>query len=163
MQWLREWGLAVCTVSVFGAGITLLSPEDRYEKLLNMCVSLFLLVAVITPMTKLDSCCFDEISSAEVEYEYNSGELEHCIEEQTCKYLASTARTLIEAHLAEKGISAEEISVVMDSSENGSISIGQVTIMLGCDDTVSCEAVRQDITNLLGSDNVQVAVGGTNG
>ena len=159
MEWLREWALAVCTVSVIGAAVTLLSPDGRHEKLVNMCVSVLLLVAVVTPFKELDGCSASDLTICAQEYDCQESSLEQCVEEQSSRYLVLTAESLIEARLAQDGLFAEEILVIMDRADNGCISIGQVTITMNTDEADIFESTRQAISQWLGVENVEVTGG----
>jgi len=157
MEWLREWALCICAISVFGAAVNLLVPESRYENLINMGVSLVVILIVVAPFAKLESC---ELSFFEVhEYRQEENAFEECVESQMLNYLSDTAEGIAAAKLDECGILYEEISVSMDSYENGCISIGQVTVILNDDQLNRKEQVQRIIQELFGSEDVIVTGG----
>ncbi len=150
MTALKEWAISVCTVLVISSAISLVSPDDKTEKLMNTCISLFVLLVLMAPLAHLSGCAFPELnieSEVNESIETNNDSLTNCIEMQAAEQLSDTAEKLISARLAEIRIIPDEITVIMDTSDNGCISIGQIFITLDPSDHIrsdqACEIIRQ--------------------
>lgn len=125
MEWLKEWIMTICGGAVFCAVINLLVPDERYEKIIKMCTAAFILLLIAAPLTNINSCTDTYIANEKV---CDYSDFERSVENQAMDYMTLAAERIIAQRLEENGISNVKISVLMDSSESGCISIGHVTL-----------------------------------
>lgn len=157
---IREWALTVCSASVFFAAVSILIPDEKYEKIINMSLTALMLLIVVSPLHGID------ISNIEIDVPKQEIENSHCMEElinsQAAERISNAAERVLKQKLDEQGILTTEISVFMDISENGCISIGHVTVELDQRGVADPSAVKLMLEEWTGTKNIEV-IGGSNG
>ncbi len=162
MDWLRQWALALCSASAVSAAVSLLCPEDRFERVMKLAVSAFLLLLVVSPLARLEDCSLEVPALDAGQYCAEESDLGEYVTGQACRMAAEAAAGVIGQRLSEYGIFAQEILVCTDSSPDGCISIGQVTVILTDTDTAAHSEVSRLLREVLGLEDT-VVTGGTDG
>lgn len=149
MDWFRQLALTVCTMSVVCAAAGLLVPEGKLEKVMKLAISCVLLMSVILPLRQIESCRLRFDSQIEAAGNEES-RIEDVITFQAQKVTARAAEELIRQRLSENEILIEEIKVRMDSSPDGCISIGQVTLVMDISDEAVVRRAEKVLSEQLG-------------
>lgn len=154
MEWLKDWIMTICGGAVFCAVINLLVPDNRYEKIIKICTSAFILLLIAVPLINLKSCTAEYAAAEEKICE--STEFEKNVAEQAEIHMAYAAEKVILHCLEENGISNVKISVLMDSSDDGCISIGHVTVEAENSQQIDHNAIKLLLKSKLGLEAVEV-------
>ena len=153
MEWLKDWTMTICGGAVFCAVINFLVPDERYEKIIKICTASFIMLLIVSPITNIKNCAV-EYHLAETACDYS--DFEKSITDQAEKHMASAAEKVIIQRLEENGISDVKISVSMDSSEDGCISIGHVTVETDDPHNADSTVIRQMLKSWFNLEDVEV-------
>lgn len=122
METVKQWALTVAVSAVAGAIILMLSPDGALNKSVRTAVSLFLIVAMLSPFVKgVDFSDFDILT----EGEYEQPDLTDAVAEQMKQALQAKITEI----LADCGI--KPIAVNIDISVDGeNMTIENIKIIL---------------------------------
>ena len=126
MEALREWAVALCGAAVLCAGAGIIAPDEKQNRRLRMILASVMLCAVVLPLARLTACDV-RYDIADEPFRPDS-RLCSAIEQQTASAVSGAVQELVSDCLEDLSVEAEDISVVMDISEDGCISIGQVAV-----------------------------------
>ncbi|MBE6759970.1 MAG: hypothetical protein E7554_07770 [Ruminococcaceae bacterium] len=149
MDGLREWAIALCAAAVLCAAAEMIAPSDKNGKGIRVIAAGVMLCAVILPLSRMDCSGFRDITLGAEAFEPDT-RLCAAIEQQTADAVSGTVESLVSDCLRRLGVEWEDISVVMDISEDGCISIGQITVRTAAGQTVSQEETESELYSRLG-------------
>lgn len=155
MTGLKEWALTVCVVSVVGALLNMLIPDAKYEKLLRLCISAFVVCACLSPMLTLKDSCgslMPEINANE--YSERIDSLNGHIEKQAVSTVERVVRSTAASRIEMLGVKRYEIIISTDISENGCISILRIEIDLPESDAITAQLIKTEMEKTLGIETV---------
>lgn len=159
MDSVRSWALTICFACVLGSIFAMIFPENSSKKLLNMIISMMILCVIFKPIASLGEFVLQlDESSFEVS-EYENSELEDQIASDAEKIYSSYLRENLERILNENNINYENIVINMDTSENYSISIGQVEVVVKSEDVVQAEKIKNLLYDYIGKEPLVTKVG----
>lgn len=127
MSEIKDFGMMICGAAVLCAVVNMLVPSEKYEKVIKITLAAVMICAMITPLTKLSRIRLD-LSEYRASDRGYYDDLRQKIEIQTESVMQKTVTGMIHESLQKNGIRAKNIFVETDRLEDGSISIGQVTI-----------------------------------
>jgi len=129
MQSALEWAAALCAGVVMCAAFGIIRPGGKQSAAFRMVTSAAMLCILISPLSELGGCAVrvKDFISAPSEPD---NRLCRTVEEQTSRAMKEAVEGIVTRCAEEIGLAAGEISVMMDISEDGCISIGQVTVVL---------------------------------
>ncbi len=130
METVREWGIALCAAAVLCAAGGMIAPDGKQAKYLKTIMSAVVLCVILSPVSMLSDCS-RRLESAYAAPVLADSELSGLIEEQTATAMSDAVSRLVRSELEGMNICPENISVSVDISPTGSISIGQVEVVLG--------------------------------
>lgn len=155
MESLRQWAVTVCAAAVVCTLLRHLFPDNRLGtqgKMLLPCVFLCVLLSPISEgfsNVKLPDFTAESIP--------NTGELTARMHQQLTAQVNDTLLQMVNQALEGYGWSAKKVVTDMDIAEDGSISIGQITLYVDERTARSATAVGQVAEKRLGY-AVEVAV-----
>lgn len=154
METFRAISLTACFLGIVITLFSTLYPSQKFAKQMKIIFSLIFLLSIIKPVVngKLDFPDIGEAVSASTDY-YR--EISDNTDEYFILAIESNISTTLTAELQAQNIYPEEIQTSINISENNSISISEVRIVLN-DMTYSDEAKRCIIENT--SEDVTVVV-----
>lgn len=151
---LRDWALTVCAASVFCAAINLLVPDEKYERIINICLSALMILVIASPLVNIKGCDVSlDIPQGELTGQH---EIEELINAQSARAVAKATEGAIEQRLISNGINPQRIYVSTDIADNGCISIRRVEVELDPGSTVSAAEVRLLLREWAGLEEVEV-------
>lgn len=125
IEQIREWAFAVCAAAAIGELINIIMPEGGLSKTLKSVISVFFLCTVISAFTKIDFDIADfKINENKI---YESKEFEE-IDSVSEEYLEEELYKSVTEILEAEEISAKDILIKINISENGSIDINKFAI-----------------------------------
>lgn len=136
MNSFRAFVTAFCAATVFAGGVELLCPKGRMSKTVRYALSVFMLFCIVSAaMLFTGTKIKPDIPTVNIEKNDMS---------------AVAARQTFAEALRREGIDFSEITVCTDKSDDGSISITEVTVYT----SVSEERINE----IIGSDDYDVRV-----
>lgn len=155
MDGIRQWAVAVCAAAVVCALLRSLFPDNRLGQQGRMLLPCLFLCVLITPIFRLSSPVklpsFTEESAGNVEG------MTARMRQQVVTQVNDTLLQMVNQSLAGYGWAAKKVVADMDIAEDGSISMGQITLYVDEDVARRAAAVRQVASRRLGTE-VEVAV-----
>ena len=149
METVKQWALTVAISAVAGAVILMLAPDGALNKSVRTAVSLFLIVAMMSPFVKgVDFSDFDILAAEE----YEQPDLTDAVAEQ----MKQAVKTKISEILADCGI--KPIAINIDISVDGeNMTIENIQIIAESSDNITTAENR--IKTEVGAD-VKIEVSG---
>ena len=145
---VREWATALCAAAVLCAGAEIIAPDEKKSKGMRIILASVMLCALILPLAHITDSGFSCGGSSDVYVP--DRRLCTLFEDQTAAAAGDAVRNLAADCLKDYGVSAEEISVNMDISDDGCISIGQITVRTGSECVKSADGISEFIFSRLG-------------
>ena len=156
MDAFKELVTTLCLAGIGLAIYKMMVPSGTYEKQIRVLVSLVFILGVISPFARGEISIPVSANNELIEsIEYAR------IEEQANSYLKSHFTTNLESALIkvleEKGVAVDKISVNVDISEEYSISINEVRVLIS--NNADTGAVKATIKKEVGEDTeIQVDI-----
>ena len=149
MDGVRVWATAVCTAAVVCSVLRLLFPETllgQQGRLLLPCV---FLCALLMPLPAAwQSIAMPPLAEGEA---VDNAALEARMQQQITAQMNDTLLAMVNSALEGYGWQAKKVTVDMDIREDGSISMGQITLYVDAKTAVHSAAVRQAAEKRLGT------------
>ncbi|MBQ6153429.1 MAG: stage III sporulation protein AF [Ruminococcus sp.] len=139
MNTLNTAATTLCVCCIVCSLFSMLIPQERTKKTLNLVLSLFLICSLILPVkTLLSDISVDlEIEDAVGDYSFTQEDYDRMVMKQTADNLVLCADNLLQ----NEGIKAENIRLSLKISEQGSIYVSNIIIYISED----LENRKQDI------------------
>lgn len=145
MDTVRQWALTVCVCAVVGAIVCMLSPKGTMGKSVKVSVSLFMLIALLSPFTKgIDFSDF----VVEPLPENNSSDISETITEE----MTIALETKITEILARYGIKAESIDIDISIDSENNMTVERLKIFVSDTDSEALENARRAVKDEIGAD-----------
>lgn len=148
MNGVKEWSAAVCMAVLAAAMLQNLVPNGSMERMVKFVIGAFVICAMIQPLAKA-------IPEIKWNVQENSGVQENARLKQTVNNQLSDAaqqsiRNLVITELRNIDIKCENVTAIMDTHEDGSISINKVQVVLAKGYGGSCAAAAEHLEKVLG-------------
>ena len=129
MDGIRSWALLVCTAAAAFAVIENIASQSKNSRFLRLVMSAVMLSILITPLTKIRDIQL-ELDGYELPVFEAKAEFSELVEKQTADLVGCAVKEMILSRVESCGITPSDISVETDISDDGCISIGQVTVTI---------------------------------
>lgn len=151
MSRVMETLLTVCTVLIAGELLQKLCPEDKMLRFVGSVVALGLLIAAVSAVLDLDL----QVSLSQVPAQRQQEELTSYLEEEYQQAAQSDGEAYLRGLLASAGLQPEEIRVLTDRNQDGSIVLTEAAAVFAYPS--DSERARVLLQNVLGEE-VRVTV-----
>lgn len=149
MESFRQWCSFVCFGAVGCCVAQLLVPPKGIGRLFHMVTVTAFICCLLLPLLSIGSRL-----SLDVDFltdDIVAGELEKKVNEQLCLQVEETVRQLADECFEQRGSSAEKITVKTDISDDGSIHIQQVVLVVDKQNVSVALVVRDVLRQQLGT------------
>ena len=153
MQNVREWAAAVCCACLLGAMLSTVFPNGSSKRLLGMIVSLMMLCVLLRPLKAVRDFSLEMNQYTFDAGQYENAEWETGLESSAKSIYASYLENNLRRVLDGADISYKSVTVTMDNSEDGCISIGQVEVIVKNED-VDKERIKELLRPYIGCEPV---------
>lgn len=157
MEAVKTWGTSICCAAVACAVLQLLAPRGGLGRLLEMLGALLLLCCTLSPLVTWDSGDWETLLAVPLSDTGQSELLQARVMEQLDEPLQQAVQEEGAAALSSYGLSAEKITAVMDTGEDGGIYITEIAVTLTPEQAVRRTAVVQILKERFGVE-VEVTV-----
>ncbi len=148
MSAVKEWSLAICMAVLAAAMLQTLVPNGSMERMVKFVIGAFVICALIQPLAKI-------VPEFNVDLQENTknqtnSQLEGTVESQITTAAQQSIKNLVITELNNIDIKCENVNAIMDTNEDGSISINKVVVILakGYDD--DCQKASDHLEKVLG-------------
>ena len=150
MDEVKNWAFALCCAAVGGALLSLLLPDSSVGRVCRFSVQIFLLCSMILPISQLSGL---SLSLPKVQLE--TTDRAHSISSTINLQIRRETEKALENHvgmlLTENDLSYQKIEAIVNTAEDGSISIDCIRITLQPDlredssdqYSIALEAIRE--------------------
>lgn len=128
MDTIRTLGMSLCLTVVITALFSMLIPDTKLDKVLKFAISLFFLTSLVSPFLS-GNLDFHIAVDASADPPSNT-QLEESMAEQFSGLAAQRISAAVEGVLETAGIFAQNVRVETTISEDGSISISELTVTI---------------------------------
>lgn len=128
MNGVREWSTAICMAALVAAMMQSLVPNGSMERMVRFVIGAFIICALIVPITKIVpqiSVTLQKSASTQ-----DNTQFKGTVEKQLYTAAQQSITNLVVAELNNMNIKCENVNVIMDTNEDGSISINKVVVIL---------------------------------
>lgn len=147
MDAIQQWTAGICLSLLAVSLLRQLMPEGAMRRMGELAAGVFLLCAVLIPLTKAAPELSLLLRSAPQSAEEDLAET---VERQQEDAVRESLTSLIAAELGRAGISADGITVIVNTGEDGSISITNITVTLPAADAGECDRAGSVLSETLG-------------
>ena len=147
MTQVQQWAGGLCLLILVTKVIQYILPGGVMQRSVKLVLGGFVVLGVIVPLTRLVSSNSWELPNFE-----QSATIDTYITQTNTRILEQAegnVAAVIADQLAQRGISAENIAVNMDSNEDNSIVIEKAVVTLSSEDTANAEEIRERLQNTL--------------
>lgn len=129
MSGVKEWATVICLAALSAAMLQSLVPNGSMERMAKFVIGAFIICALIVPASKaapqIRAGLETENRSAKENQNLNS-----TVERQYKDAARESITGLVQSELKQMGINCKNVQVIMDTDENGSISITKVVVTI---------------------------------
>lgn len=147
MNAVQQWTAGVCLAVLAVSLLQHLMPEGAMRRMAELAAGIFLLCAVLVPAVRAapDLSFLLHFTPQTVE-----SELTETVERQQEDAVRESLTALIAAELGREGIPTERIEVIVNTGEDNSISITNITVTLPAAYAGECEHASSVLSEVLG-------------
>ena len=131
MNGVREWAAVICMAALTAAMLQNLVPNGSMERMARFVIGAFVICAMIAPISKTLPQLRVAMDRGSPSGGQNAGRLNSTVERQYRDAAERSVKGLVAAELGRMGIKCKNVRVIMDTDENGSISITKVVATIG--------------------------------
>ena len=143
METVNQWALTVAVAAVVGAIINMLSPKGSLGKSVRTAVSLFMLIAMLSPfVSEIDFSDFLSFSAAQ----YNGNDISETVKDE----MKASVETEIRRILSDCGINSADVSIDI-TVDKGTVTVGEIEIE-AVGSAESMKAAEKRIKDEIGAD-----------
>ena len=147
MDGFTGWTVLVCTAAVVCTLLHRLFPDTTLGRQGRMVLPAVFLCVILTPLLTVTV----DLPHGDTVPVQDATVLEARIRQQTVAQVQDTLLAMVNQALASYGYVAEKITADMDIAEDGSISMGQITVYVDEDAYVRSSLVKQVAEKRLGT------------
>ena len=148
MNAVKEWSAAICMAALAAALLQTLVPSGSMERMVKFIIGAFIICALIQPLAKI----VPEISlnlQESTQHSVNS-QLKDTVDTQLSTAAQTSIKNLVMTELNNINIKCENVNVIMDTNEDGSISINKVVVILAKGYDADCQKASDHLEKALG-------------
>lgn len=126
MEEIKSFAISVCAIAVLSAIVGGLFSEKRYGKIIKLVLSTVLICVLISAIPSFSRC---DLLSFKDQAAKENKQLSDTVSQQTAEIAASILTESVMSKLMENGIDAQSVEIVLDISDEGSITISKVNVI----------------------------------
>lgn len=148
MEGIRFIGLSICITTVVTSIFSMLAPDSKLDKVLKFAISLFFLTSIISPFVnnKLDF----RIELSDITQRVQTRELSQNVQSQFLSIAKGNLENTIENTLLRENISPKKVEVLINISEDNSISINKLMVYIEKNDEQKKQTIEKLVKDSVG-------------
>ena len=158
MNSVKEWSSAICMAAIAAAMLQSLVPNGSMERMVKFVIGAFVILALIQPISKI-------VPQINVDLQENTkssanSQLEGTVKNQMSDAAQDSIKNLVITELNNLNIKCKNVNAIMDTNEDGSISINKVVVILAKGYDGECKKASDHLEKTLGLKMEVTADGG---
>ncbi|WP_101697889.1 stage III sporulation protein AF [Clostridium minihomine] len=129
MNGVREWSSIIVMAALAASILQYLIPGGSMEKVTRLVIGAFIICSILVPVGRLVHHFEVEAFAAHDDLTPNI-QYQDTVNQQTVRAAENAVRTVVISQLAQNGIQCKNVTLNMDTNEDGSISITKVFVSL---------------------------------
>jgi Stage III sporulation protein AF (Spore_III_AF). len=148
MSAVKEWSAAICIAVLAAALLQNLVPNGSMERMIRFVIGAFVICVLIQPVASIVPQI--DFNLQEPAQGSTPTHLQETVNTQLSDAAQQSIRNMVTAELGRIGIKCENVSVIMDTHEDGSISINKVVVTLAKGYGASCDTAAGQLEKVTG-------------
>lgn len=148
MNAVKEWTAAICMAVLAAAMLQNLVPGGSMERMVKFIIGAFVICAIIAPISKIVPQISLELQQPS-QSQADTG-FKNTVEKQISSAAQESIYNLVVAELSRINIKCENVTAIMDTHEDGSISINKVVVKLAKGHSAECQTASDYLQKELG-------------
>ena len=149
MNGIREWSSVICLAALAAARLQYLMPDGSMERVARLVMSAFLLCSILIPFSRLVSKFPSDFSFPQVQAQADDA-FQNTVDTQISRAAEQGIENIVAGELLKLDVKYKNVAVMMDTNEDGSISITKVVVSLDRKDSGRSEQVKACLEKVLG-------------
>ncbi len=160
MKEIQQWTAVICLAALTAALAQSLLPSGSMERMGKFIVGAFMICVMIAPIAKFAPQLRLSLGGTAEKTLPQSPALESTVDSQIAEASQKSISNLVTAELAQKQIKCKNVRAVMDTKQDGRISITKIIVTLDAKDAAKAEAAQEYLEKELGLKTEVVSDGG---
>lgn len=148
MDSVTSWAAALCAAAVGCTALQMLAPKGGLGRLFKLITAAFFICCLATPLLSMKSIL--KLDTDGLPDEVSADVLKERVNEQFKEQVTAAMQKVAKETLANYGITPAKVEVTMDTDENGSIYISDITIYLDKQSRYKAITAKQVMEQRLG-------------
>lgn len=150
MSAIKDWAICLCFAALSTAIVQMIMPSGSTEKTMKFVIGVFFISCIVSPLFTQN-----DIQALKADFMQTSGEisttrLQQEIDKQLETQIEERLKSLISQTLSQTGVKVNKIIIYMDRTEDNSISINTIDIVLDECTPAEKEMVQKTVLQSLG-------------
>jgi hypothetical protein len=148
MNGIREWTTVICLAALVAAMLQSLVPNGSMERMAKFVIGAFVICALISPLSRIIPKIGLSLRGTDTVSE--STRLQSTVEQQVRTATQESITNLVAAELSGIQMKCKNVTVDMDTNDDGSISITKVIVVLDKENAADCQRAAAYLEKELG-------------
>jgi hypothetical protein len=159
MKDIQQWTMVICLAALTASLAQSILPAGSMERMGKFVVGAFIICVMISPLSKFVPQIRLSFDSGSDWTASQNTQLQSTVNDQLKRATQESIQNLVTAELARIQIKCKNVSVMMDTKEDGRISITKVTVTLSKKDVSKTKTAQDYLSKELGLQMEVVADG----
>jgi len=148
MNSVKEWSTAICMAALAAAMLQSLVPNGSMERMVKFVIGAFVICALIQPLSKIVPQI--NVDLQETTKKPANSQLANTVKNQMSTAAQDSIKNLVITELNNLNIKCKNVNAIMDTNEDGSISINKVVVILAKGYDGDCNKAADHLEKTLG-------------
>lgn len=148
MNDIREWTTVICLAALVAAMLQSLVPNGSMERMAKFVIGAFVICALISPLSRIIPKIGVSLRGTDTVPE--GTRLQSTVEQQVRTAAQESITNLVAAELSGIQMKCKNVTVDMDTNDDGSISITKVIVVLDKENAADCQRAAAYLEKELG-------------
>jgi hypothetical protein len=159
MKEIQQWTMVICLAALTASLAQSILPAGSMERMGKFVVGAFIICVMVSPLSKFAPQIRMSINSGGDWKASQNTQLQTTVNDQLKQATQESIQNLVTAELARIQIKCKNVSVIMDTKEDGRISINKVIVTLPKKDVAKTKTAQDYLVKELGLQTEVVADG----
>ena len=148
MNSVKEWSAAICMAALAAAMLQSLVPNGSMERMVKFVIGAFVICVLIQPLSKIVPQI--NVDLQETTKKPANSQLANTVKNQMSTAAQDSIKNLVITELNNLNIKCKNVNAIMDTNEDGSISINKVVVILAKGYDGDCKKAADHLEKTLG-------------
>lgn len=150
MSSIKDWAICLCFAALSVAIVQMIMPSGPTEKTMKFVIGAFFISCIISPLLTQSDIGALKAEFMQISGEISTTRLQQEVDNQLEAQIEDRLKLLIRQSISQTGVKVDKIVIYMDRTEDNSISINTIDIVLDKCTPAEKEAVQKAVFQTLG-------------